>query len=295
MAQNKMSSLVAAVSQIQSTRKKLQQAQKAEGKYVSGDMDKSGGFHGEMGFSIRHVSLEADGILRWHRYDATGRHGTGSTTGNSYIRSQADLRQAIWYTDDDQDLRMLAEKRKIPWPESAVHKTGHILGFAMELKGGRIQFWAVKTDEEYEMWQNAITKHLGAASTSVKAMKMMHTAANFLNKQQFTYSDDEKKAIVEECLPHKITAHAPDILYLDLCINNVDIFTETASFVSHRCHETCVHHHHTRPTPTAARTVGARIAPLSILLISVSVQELYCQSCFPFESTCVKQGCERHQ
>lgn len=31
---------------------------------------------------------------------------------------------------------MLADKRRMPWPDTAVDVNGHILGFAMELKGG---------------------------------------------------------------------------------------------------------------------------------------------------------------
>jgi len=207
--------------------KSIRERRLASGKdnFLQGELWKAAGFHGigggdeRKGFERRQVTLENDSVLRWYLPEGDKQ---------DLLRAGCDLRQAIWYSDSPPDLRKISAILELDWPRT----DGDCLGFAMEVKGGRVVFLACKSVRDFETWQAALFNVIPESATHVRAHKRMMNCAKHLALETTYYrmSDEMIKKVVVECGPDRVTPHAPNILYLDICINNIDIMTETASF-----------------------------------------------------------------
>eukprot|EP00039_Didymoeca_costata_P029344 m.24257 g.24257 ORF g.24257 m.24257 type:complete len:578 (-) comp7590_c0_seq4:104-1837(-) len=183
---------------------------------LSGEAHRRQGHRGAGNFVLTFFKLTDQGILQWP---------DPSTFQDVEDFVQFDLKEACWYTDKVEDLEKLQDAYGFSFT-SINGSDGTCRGIALESsKSGRALFLSFSTDEWHGKWKTAIQRFIPESASSASAKAVMLTpGASSLKPEELAFN------MLKNCGPNRIAEHSPNNLYLDLCINNVELETRNNTF-----------------------------------------------------------------
>eukprot|EP00039_Didymoeca_costata_P032617 m.38589 g.38589 ORF g.38589 m.38589 type:complete len:614 (+) comp9452_c0_seq2:199-2040(+) len=193
-------------------------------KIREGNVSRRQGFRGNGSFNEELLQLFSEGRLYAWKHEDIARKNNPPLKEDDELppprpQQLIDLQQTFWFTCNESDLKELAIKHEFEWDAKT--------GLAMESHEGRYLFLSFKSSQERDTWVTDMRSFLppGCENGDASRQYMLNPG-----KLQQKSADEMAFSVLEDAGPAFVADHSPVNLYLDLCVNNVELETRDNTF-----------------------------------------------------------------